>query len=173
MAVKHIFLALLTQGSMHGYDLKTSYDALMLHEAELNFGQVYTTLQRLERDGLIVLCVADTEEKKSYALTERGRGELAAWLAAENESSLVLYDELSYKLAAMQVLQPSAFIEAIRAYKKRLLLEMQRLTKKKLAETRIGPRLMLDRSILKLEADMLWSDKCLDVLEKEARCTDD
>ena len=47
MSVKHIFLALLTEGDLHGYELKQHYDQLLLHETQLNFGQVYSTLLRL------------------------------------------------------------------------------------------------------------------------------
>ena len=76
MSVKHIFLALLTEGDLHGYELKQHYDQLLLHETQLNFGQVYSTLLRLERDRLISLRENWGADKKIYAITELGRREL-------------------------------------------------------------------------------------------------
>lgn len=169
MSVKHIFLALLTTENLHGYDLKQQYDQLLLHESELNFGQVYTTLNRLERDGLIELLGSRHTEKKVYAITPLGREELSRWLISPGKESMVLYDELAYKLAAMDVLDGSQLLEILQAYKKQLIKEMQLLTKKKLRLTpdHLGPKLLLDRSILKLEADISWTEKCLERLEKE------
>ena len=169
MSVKHIFLALLTVEDLHGYDLKQRYDSLLLHESELNFGQVYSTLNRLERDGFIALLGNPESEKKVYTITPLGRGELTRWLVSPGKESMVLYDELSYKLAAMDILSQKEFFQILQAYKKQLVKEMQLLTKKKLTlpQGHLGAKLLLDRGILKLEADISWTEKCLELLEKE------
>lgn len=168
MSVKHIFLALLTEEELHGYELKQHYDQLLLHETQLNFGQVYSTLLRLERDNLISLRENGSADKKIYAITELGRQELYRWLMEPGKENMVLFDELSYKLAAMQVLSSEGFLQMIAEYKKLLISQMQRLTKKKLEtpKEQLGPYLLLERSILKLEADIRWADRCLELLQK-------
>lgn len=170
MSVRHIFLALLTESDLHGYDLKQRYDQLMLHETELNFGQVYSTLLRLKRDGLIVPSEAGEEDdKKTYVITERGRQELQGWLLSPGKESLVMCDPFSYKLAAMQILDTGMFLRIVKEYRKQMMEEMRRLTQKKLGtpKEQTGALLLLDRSILKLEADIVWTGKCLEQLEKE------
>ena len=84
------------------------------------------------------------------------------------KESIVLYDELSFKLAAMQVLSSGGFLQMIAEYKKLLISQMQRLTKKKLEtpKEQLGPYLLLERSILKLEADIRWADRCLELLQR-------
>lgn len=168
MAVKHIFLAMLTRQDMHGYDIKTHYDALMLGETVLNFGQVYSTLLRLQRDGLIFLREDSEIDKKVYAITPAGKEALREWLSGETTDSMVLYDELSYKLAAMELLDAAQFVEIIQTYKNKLFAQMQRLNRKKreCKAEHPGKYLLLERNLLKLEADLLWSDKCLEFLKK-------
>ena len=160
MSVKHIFLALLTEGDLHGYELKQHYDQLLLHETQLNFGQVYSTLLRLERDRLISLRENGGADKKIYAITELGRRELYHWLMEPGKESMVLYDELSFKLAAMQVLSSGGFLQMIAEYKKLLISQMQT------PKEQLGPYLLLERSILKLEADIRWADRCLELLQR-------
>lgn len=169
MSVKHIFLALLTEGDLHGYELKQQYDQLLLHETQLNFGQVYSTLERMERDGLISLREHEEADKKVYAITEPGRRELRRWLMDPGKDNFVLYDELSFKLTAMQVLNTEEFLGILREYKKLLIGQMQRLTQKKLEtpKDQLGACLLLERSILKLEADILWTDRCVEQLEEK------
>ena len=75
MAVREGLLALLDEGPRHGYQLKTEFEAATGGVWPLNVGQVYTTLDRLERDGLVA--VADENGQKSYELTAAGREELA------------------------------------------------------------------------------------------------
>lgn len=169
-----MFLALLAEEDMHGYDLKGSCDTLMPGESVLNFGQVYTTLLRLERDGLIVLRESGGADKKVYGITSQGREELCRWLTEEPRESLTPYDELTYKLAAARVLGPEEFISVVRAYRKALMAEMQRLTKKKLlaGKEQPGAWLMLERSLLRLEADVRWTEACMDMLSREGQRDD-
>ena len=98
---KHALLGLLAQGPQHGYDLKTAFEADLSPDSPLNFGQVYTTLERLERDGLVAHHVVAQEErpdKKVYRLTDAGRAELERWLATPSSSALDLRNETFLKL---------------------------------------------------------------------------
>ncbi|MEZ5341862.1 MAG: PadR family transcriptional regulator [Acidimicrobiales bacterium] len=73
MTIKHSLLALLTEESKYGYQLKTEFEAATGGATSLNIGQVYTTLQRLERDGLVTEDSVDDEERRSYRLTKLGQ----------------------------------------------------------------------------------------------------
>jgi DNA-binding PadR family transcriptional regulator len=84
-AVQYAILALLAQRPRHGYDLRDAFEAALGGNWPLNSGQIYSSLERLCRDGLVA--EAGTErgggpEKHLWALTEAGRSEVAAWFAA-------------------------------------------------------------------------------------------
>src|SRR5690348_16443418 len=78
VSVRHSLLALLSAGPTHGYGLKTEFEAATGEVWPLNVGQVYTTLGRLERDGLVT-AGADADGQKVYEITEAGRDELGRW----------------------------------------------------------------------------------------------
>ena len=84
MSAAHVLLGLLARGSRHGYDLKRAYDDRMPQAKPLAFGQVYATLARLERDGLVETVGRDQAggpERTSFQLTDEGRRALMVWLA--------------------------------------------------------------------------------------------
>src|SRR5205807_3308423 len=78
VSVRHSLLALLSAGPVHGYGLKTEFEAATGDVWPLNVGQVYTTLGWLERDGLVT-AAADADGQKVYKITEAGRDELDRW----------------------------------------------------------------------------------------------
>ena len=83
MSIKHAILGLLSKKPLHGYELKAAYEEDLVPATQLNYGQVYTTLERLGRDGLVgheVVSQAERPDKKVYALTAAGRKELREWL---------------------------------------------------------------------------------------------
>ena len=80
MAVREGLLALLIEGPRHGYQLKSEFEAATGGVWPLNVGQVYTTLDRLERDGLVDH--DGDEARKSYRLTREGEHALGAWWEA-------------------------------------------------------------------------------------------
>src|SRR5205823_328639 len=63
LSIKHAILGLLAGGPLHGYDLKAAYESDLVPAARLNYGQVYTTLDRLHRDGLVVPEVVSQSER--------------------------------------------------------------------------------------------------------------
>ena len=77
MAVREGLLALLHEGTSHGYQLKTAFEAATGGTWSLNVGQVYTTLDRLQRDGLVTS--GETNGQRRYTITAAGREELARW----------------------------------------------------------------------------------------------
>src|SRR5260370_2767090 len=80
MSVRDALLALLSEGPRYGMQLREDFEAATGDVWPLNVGQVYTTLQRLERDGLVESDGGDDEQHKSYLITARGRAELGEWL---------------------------------------------------------------------------------------------
>src|SRR5438128_11022545 len=84
MSIKYAILGLLADRPLHGYELKAAYEAELVPATQLNYGQVYTTLERLARDGLVaheVVSQTERPDKKVYALTREGRRALQEWLA--------------------------------------------------------------------------------------------
>jgi len=97
VAIKHALLGLLAEGPKHGCELKTAFDETIGERWSLNIGQVYNTLNRLVRDGYVVLQEEMEQEsrpdKKVYAITNAGREELFRWLAEPVEKPRRLKDE--------------------------------------------------------------------------------
>jgi DNA-binding PadR family transcriptional regulator len=97
VSVRHSLLALLSAGPMHGYGLKTEFEAATGDVWPLNVGQVYTTLGRLERDGLVT-AEADADGQKVYEITEAGHGELERWFETPVPREMIPRQELAIKL---------------------------------------------------------------------------
>ena len=100
--LRYVVLGLLGAEPRYGYELKAVFEAFLGGTWPLNIGQVYTTLTRLERDGLVVAEVVpqdQTPDRKVYALTDAGRAELDAWLAAVEIGPVRLRDEFFLRIA--------------------------------------------------------------------------
>src|SRR3954451_11057498 len=82
MSIRHGLLALLERGPRYGYQLRTEFESRTGSTWPLNVGQVYTTVARLERDGLVVPAGEDEAGHALYAITEDGRDELKHWFAS-------------------------------------------------------------------------------------------
>ena len=82
MSIKFSLLALLSEGPNYGYQLKQEFEERTGGTWPLNIGQVYTTLERLERDGLVVRAGEDEDGRIGYALTESGRVDVAEWFSS-------------------------------------------------------------------------------------------
>ncbi len=106
MSVRNGLLALLTTGGRHGYELKKELEERTGSLWELNVGQVYTTLARLERDGLVVEVDAGglerpgtgAQDQRQYSLTDAGRREVHDWFASPRLRTAPDRDELVIKL---------------------------------------------------------------------------
>src|SRR6266849_4290135 len=114
MSIKHAILGLLADGPLHGYELKTAYEEDLVPATQLNYGQVYTTLERLGRDGLVaheVVSQTERPDKKVYALTEGGRKELKEWLSTPSTLDLDLRNETFLKLMLARRLEDANPLE--------------------------------------------------------------
>jgi DNA-binding PadR family transcriptional regulator len=99
MSVRQSLLAILDQGPCYGYQLRAEFDRRTGGTWPLNVGQIYNTLDRLERDGLVVKGDSDDEGHVYYAITEDGSAEAAEWLSSPVDRTAAARDELAIKLA--------------------------------------------------------------------------
>jgi DNA-binding PadR family transcriptional regulator len=162
VSVTHALLALLSEGPKYGLRLQTEFEARTGEVWPLNVGQVYTTLQRLERDRLVE---ADREgersqKQKRYRITPAGAQELAAWLRTPPELVPPPRDELVIKvLVALQI--PGIDVhEILQVHRRHVIEVMQRYTriKAEAAEDDVPLALVADAELFRLEAIVRWLD---------------
>jgi DNA-binding PadR family transcriptional regulator len=161
VSVRHALLALLSEGAKYGLQLREEFESGTGEVWPLNVGQVYTTLQRLERDGLIESDDGVEEgPKKGFRITADGREELAAWLRTPPDLSSPPRDELVMKvLVALRV--PGVDVpEVIQVHRRYLVELMQQWTrlKEEEAEFDLGLALMIDAELFRLDAVIRWLD---------------
>ena len=176
MSIRHGLLALLEQGPRYGYQLRAEFEARTGSTWPLNVGQVYTTLGRLERDGLVKPDGEDAEGHVFYALTDAGRIELRSWFDSPVDRSAPPRDELAIKLAmAVTVgalegsgIDVTAVVQAQRRHTMAALQGFTRLKARAMA-TLEGPSaasqdlawlLVLDQRIYQAEAEIHWLNNC-------------
>jgi DNA-binding PadR family transcriptional regulator len=99
VSVRHGLLALLAEGPRYGYQLRAEFEARTGATWPLNVGQVYTTLARLERDGLVEPAAGGEPSQVNYRITAAGREAVDAWFSSPVERTLPPRDELAIKLA--------------------------------------------------------------------------
>ena len=160
MSVRHALLALLTEGPKYGLQLRQEFEARTGEVWPLNVGQVYTTLQRLERDGLVESDGDDEGPQKGFRITGRGEAELTAWLRTPPDLSSPPRDELVIKiLIAMQVphVDVHEVIQRHRRYLVQLMQEWTRL-KEYAADRDVGFGLVVDAELFRLDAAVRWLD---------------
>src|SRR4029078_1895248 len=105
MSVRHALLALLSEGPKYGLQLRHEFEERTGEVWPLNVGQVYTTLQRLERDGLVESDGSGEDgPQKGFRITSQGERELGVWLQTPPDLSSPPRDELVIKvLIALRV----------------------------------------------------------------------
>jgi DNA-binding PadR family transcriptional regulator len=160
MSVRHALLALLSEGPKYGLQLRQEFEARTGEVWPLNVGQVYTTVQRLERDGLVESDDGEAEgPQKTFRITAKGGEELAVWLRTP-PGDAPPRDELVIKiLVALRV--PGAAVEEILQVHRRHVVEMmQRYTRLKEAadEDDLGVLLVADAELFRLHAVSRWLD---------------
>jgi DNA-binding PadR family transcriptional regulator len=160
MSVRHALLALLSEGPKYGLQLRQEFEARTGEVWPLNVGQVYTTLQRLERDGFVASDEADEGPQKGYSITKAGTRELTDWLQTPPGMEQPPRDELLIKvLVAVQV--PGVAVgDVIQVHRRHLLGVMQHYTSVKAdaAEDDVALGLVVDAELFRLEAAVRWLD---------------
>jgi DNA-binding PadR family transcriptional regulator len=161
MSVPHALLALLSDGPKYGLRLQNEFEARTGEVWPLNVGQVYTTLQRLERDRLVKTDDGKSaRSQKCYRITSAGQRELREWLHTPPELVPPPRDELVIKvLVAMQI--PGVDVHEILQTHRRYVIEvMQRYTRVKATagEDDVALALVADAELFRLEAIVRWLD---------------
>jgi len=181
MSIRRGLLALLAQEPMYGAQLRSEFESRTGGTWPLNVGQVYTTLARLERDGLVEAAGgADDEGRINYRLTDLGRAEVQRWWAAPVDRGDTPRDELVIKLA-LAVTVPGVDIQRlVQTQRTATLRHLQDLTKlKRAASDEAGGRgpdqrnelawlLVLDNLVFAAEAEIRWLDHVESRLAREA-----
>src|SRR6476646_7165770 len=161
MSVPHALLALLSEGPKYGLRLQSEFESRTGEVWPLNVGQVYTTLQRLERDGLV-----ESDEdavdgpQKHYRITPDGERELADWLRTPPDMSSPPRDELVIKVLVALRLPGLDVHEVIQAHRRHLVELMQQWTRIKEdgGEHDVGLSLVVDAELFRLDSVIRWLD---------------
>src|ERR1700728_4553649 len=161
MSVRHALLALLSEGPKYGLQLREEFEARTGEVWPLNVGQVYTTLQRLERDGLVESDAAEQDgPQKGFQITDAGLRELTGWLRTPPDLASPPRDELVMKvLVALRV--PGTDVRDVIQVHRRYLVElMQQWTriKENEGESDLGLALVVDAELFRLDAVVRWLD---------------
>lgn len=160
MGLKEGLLCLLAAGENYGYELKSQLEATTADTWQVNIGQVYTTLQRMERDGLVVHRDAE-EGRVVYSLTDEGRDAARQWMQMPVDLAVAGRDEISLKiLMAIRsgIEDPRRVVERQRGSTMSLIQDYTAL-KSEDAREEFGWLLYLDRLIFSAEAELRWLDK--------------
>ncbi|MFF1835669.1 PadR family transcriptional regulator [Streptomyces sp. NPDC058231] len=168
MSIRHVLLGLLAGGPSHGYDLKRRYDERFPQARPLAYGQVYTTLQRLVRDGLAAVEGTDSDggpERTLYRSTAEGARELAGWATEIAPPAPFVTNEIFAKVVVAILVATAAgdtdrtadaagYLQAQRTAHMARLRELTTL--KTTPGTGLGTVLSADYAIAHLDADVRW-----------------
>jgi DNA-binding PadR family transcriptional regulator len=183
VSVKYALLGILSEKERHGYDLKSAFDERVGEFWSLNYGQIYSTLDRLEREGMVEWREQAQEkrpDRKIYRVTAKGRRELETWLARPVARARALRDELFIKLLFLGRGGAEQVLDLIQKQKQVYLAHMKRLTQRKFELSKRSDRgelliteLLIDAALFHAEADVRWlaqsEDKIRPVLRRGAR----
>ncbi len=161
MSIRHALLALLSEGPKYGLQLRQEFETRTGEVWPLNVGQVYTTLQRLERDGLVEAEDSDEEgPQKGFHITREGADELAQWLRTPPDFSSPPRDELVIKVLVALGLPGVDVHDVVQVHRRYLVELMQQWTRLKEDESRLDLNfaLVVDAELFRLDSLIRWLD---------------
>jgi DNA-binding PadR family transcriptional regulator len=166
MSLKFGILGLMAEEPLHGYEIKSRFESLLGGAWEVNIGQIYATLQRLERDGLIsTVGERGDRGKLAYQLTERGSQEFATWLGQPEAVPSLLHEDFSVKLLLLRRLASDDLATLLNKQRRMQLQHLRDLAAMERGardDGRADLALIIKGAILHTEADIAWLDLCLD-----------
>ena len=163
MSIPHSILALLSNGPTHGYALKTRFDSITANEWPLNVGQVYSTLRRLERDGLVAPHGKPKDSQQAWKLTSTGRKSLGQWFEQPVINSPPSRNELAIKILIAITAERSNVNDIIQNQRTATMAQLQKYTRFKRdadSDESWAWVLALDAMILRAESEIRWLDLC-------------
>jgi DNA-binding PadR family transcriptional regulator len=161
MSVRHALLALLSEGPKYGLQLRQEFEARTGDVWPLNIGQVYTTLQRLERDGLVASEDSATDgPQKGFRITPGGDEELARWLRTPPDLTSPPREELVVKVLVAAQAPGVDVHEVIQVHRHYLVQLMQQWTRLKEDEAQfdVAFALVVDAELFRLDSVVRWLD---------------
>jgi DNA-binding PadR family transcriptional regulator len=160
VSVRHALLALLSEGPKFGLQLRQEFESRTGEVWALNVGQVYTTLQRLERDGLIEAADPGDGPQRSFTITDQGQIELDLWLRTPPDLSLPPRDELVIKVLVAMQMTHTDIHEVIQVHRRYLVELMQQWTRLKEDENsdEVAFSLLVDAELLRVDGLIRWLD---------------
>ena len=162
MSVRNGILALLAEGPCYGAQLKAGFEARTGGTWPVNVGQVYTTLDRLERDGLVLQQEADDEGRIRYALTAEGRAEVERWWQTPVDRENTPREELVIKLA-IAITSPDVDSASVaQAQRAATMHRLQQLTRVKQSIDPVGDLawlMVVEHQLFAAEAEIRWLDQ--------------
>ncbi|MEJ7629662.1 MAG: PadR family transcriptional regulator [Nocardioidaceae bacterium] len=166
MSTGHVLLGLLSKGSRHGYDLKREHDTCFPAARPLGFGQVYATLDRLHRQGLVGPVAVQRvvgPDRTMYEVTEAGRRALDAWLADVEAPAPHVANPLAVKCSiALLVGDEARAVDYLRRQRRAHLERMREFTRRKSdPASSLTEVLAADYAIFHLDADLRWMEAAL------------
>lgn len=166
MSVGTTLLGLLESGPRHGYDLKRSYDEQFGHGRALHYGQVYATLARLLKNGLVEVRSepGDGPDRKRYAITAAGVTDVERWLSRAEKPEAYLQNTL-YTKVVLALLTGRNAAELLDLQRSEHLRVMRELTRRK-SEGDLADQLICDHALFHLEADLRWLELTADRLDQ-------
>ncbi|EWM15364.1 PadR family transcriptional regulator [Kutzneria sp. 744] len=173
MSIGLTLLGLLETGPRHGYDLKRAYDEHFGQDRPLHYGQVYSTLSRLLRDGLVEVDgveAGEGPERKRYAITASGVTDVRDWLVTPERPEPYLHSTL-YTKVVLALMSGRSAAEVLDVQRGAHLETMRTLTRRKLTGD-LADQLICDHALFHLEADLRWLELTaarLDQLSAEVR----
>lgn len=162
MSVRLSLLAILDQGPCYGYQLRAEFDRRTGSTWPLNVGQIYNTLDRLERDGLVEKGAVDEQGHVYWEITDAGRVEVSSWLRSPVERPAGTRDELAIKLAVAATLPGVDVADVIQAQRRASLAQVAELRAAVYPGADAdGPEqlawsLVVDSMVFAVEAELRW-----------------
>ncbi|MGA7227596.1 MAG: PadR family transcriptional regulator [Acidimicrobiia bacterium] len=161
MGLREGILCILLKGDAHGYRLKSELELATGETWQVNIGQIYTTLQRLERDDLVESSASDGDGRIVYRITDRGRNEVSGWLDTPVDLAASGRDEISLKILMAMISgvgDPRRVVEKQRGSTMTLLQDYTALKADSVGDD-FAWQLYLDRLILSAEAELRWLER--------------
>ncbi|MEH1129074.1 PadR family transcriptional regulator [Micromonospora sp. CPCC 206061] len=161
MSVKFGLLALFADGPKYGYQLRTEFEARTGGTWPVNVGQVYTTLERLERDDLVAAEGTNADGRTMYAITETGRAALDGWFTTPVADADRPRNELAIKLlmaATTPGVDVAAVVQRQRTESLRLMRDYNTLRRDAEQADDMAGVLLIDSLVFALEGEVRWLD---------------
>jgi DNA-binding PadR family transcriptional regulator len=166
MSVRYAVLGLISQKPRHGYETRAAFEALVGGDGnwEVKPAQIYTTLERLEQAGLVArssdLGEGEEPSRRIYQITPEGEQALETWFS-EGEITDHQRDKFFIKLMVGLISGRANPARLIQIQRTLLFQELHAATVQREAydpATEIAQILLLDKTIMHLEADLRWLD---------------